>query len=664
MSDENNIETNPENNSKNSGENTLAIGREIIRKFVENLPHCAGVYRMLDTGGNPLYIGKAKSLKNRVSNYVNAAALNTRLQRMISLTKSMEFTPTRSEAEALLLEANLIKKFSPRYNVLLKDDKTFPYIFFSGEHDFPRISKYRGARAERGKYFGPFVSAGAVDEAITTLQKAFRLRPCTDNIFKNRTRPCLQYQIKRCSAPCVDYISKADYTELTRQAQDFLKGKSRQIQDELLKEMQSASEQMDYEKASVLRDRIKSLTQVQQQSKLSAAGLEDADIIALVRDAGEACVQIITFRAGQNYGSKNYFPSNTKDLSDGEILSSFIAQFYSGQPAPKLILVSAELEDRELLEEALETHINQPQRGEKHDLITQATASARDALMRHIAGGISQKAALLGVKELFNLPEIPKRIEVYDNSHIQGTNQVGVMIVAGVDGFIKGQYRKFDIGKHSSPNRGEAGRGAATQNEKKSHHNHISPHPNPPPNGEGIGGDDYAMLREVFTRRFKRLKDEPENTPDLVLIDGGLGQVSSAKQVFDELQISHIKYVGIAKGVDRNAGREWFFIDGKTPFQLPENDPTLYYLQRLRDEAHRFAIGAHRDKRSKTMQVSELDLITGIGASRKKALLHHFGSARAVAAASISEIGQVAGISQAVAKKIYQHFHGSFIATS
>jgi len=351
MSDENNIETN--------NENTLAIGREIIRKFVETLPHCAGVYRMLDAGGNPLYIGKAKSLKNRVSNYVNAAALNTRLQRMISLTKSMEFTPTRSEAEALLLEANLIKKFSPRYNVLLKDDKTFPYIFFSGEHDFPRISKYRGARAEKGKYFGPFVSAGAVDEAITTLQKAFLLRPCTDNIFKNRTRPCLQYQIKRCSAPCVDYISKADYAELTRQAQDFLKGKSRQIQDELLKEMQSASEKMDYEKASILRDRIKSLTQVQQQSKLSAAGLEDADIIALVRDAGEACVQIITFRAGQNYGSKNYFPSNTKDLSDGEILSSFLAQFYSGQPTPKLILVNTELEDRELLEEALSVNNSQ-----------------------------------------------------------------------------------------------------------------------------------------------------------------------------------------------------------------------------------------------------------------------------------------------------------------
>ena len=655
-------------------EQTLSAGRAVIKKFVDALPHCAGVYRMLDSAGTPLYIGKAKDLKNRVSNYVNAVALNTRLQCMISLTISMEFTPTRSEAEALLLEANLIKKFSPRYNVLLKDDKTFPYIFFSGEHDFPRISKYRGNRKEKGTFFGPFVSAGAVDEAITTLQKAFLLRPCTDNIFKNRTRPCLQYQIKRCSAPCVEYISKADYGLLVAQAEGFLKGKSRQIQEELVAKMQSSSKNLDYEKASILRDRIRSLTQVQQQSKLLGAGLEEADIIALARDGNEICIQITTFRGGQNYGSKSYFPSNTNDLSDAEILSSFIAQFYEAVATPKLILLNLELEDRELLEEAFSSspsplegegrgggclhsyktenystdgftpHASHfipngicvqplplkggavkivcPQRGEKHDLVVQAAKNARDALMRHIAGGISQKAAILSVKELFALPEIPKRIEVYDNSHIQGSHQVGAMIVAGVDGFIKGQYRKFNI------------------------ENSV---------GEG---DDYAMLKEVLTRRFKRLKDEPENTPDLVLIDGGLGQVGIARQVFAELGISHIKFVGIAKGVDRNAGREWFFEDGKSPFQLPENDPTLHYLQRIRDEAHRFAIGAHRDKRSKSMQVSELDLIAGIGAARKKALLHHFGSAKSVAAASITEIGQVTGISAKVAEQIYQHFHG------
>ena len=628
---------------------TLSAGLAVIKKFVEGLPHCAGVYKMLDAGGLPLYIGKAKDLKNRVGSYANALALNTRLQRMISLTCSMEFTPTRSEAEALLLEANLIKKFSPRYNVLLKDDKTFPYIFFSGEHDFPRISKYRGSRKEKGAYFGPFVSAGAVDEALTTLQKAFLLRPCTDNIFKNRTRPCLQYQIKRCSAPCASYISKADYGVLVAQAEGFLKGKSRQIQEELVKEMQEASENLDYEKASILRDRIRSLTQVQQQSKLSAAGLEEADIIVLTRDANEICIQITTFRGGQNYGSKNYFPSNTKDLSDGEILSSFIAQFYEAVASPKLILTNIELEDRELLEEALKTHINQPQRGEKHDLVVQAEKNARDALMRHIAGGISQKAAIMGVKELFFLPEIPKRIEVYDNSHIQGSHQVGAMIVAGVDGFIKGQYRKFSL---------SSVRAIGEAQDLKSQKGKLDPALVLRTPQDYKGGDDYAMLREVLTRRFKRLKDEPENTPDLVLIDGGLGQVSVARQVFSELDITHIKFVGIAKGVDRNAGREWFFEDGKSPFQLPENDPTLHYLQRIRDEAHRFAIGAHRDKRSKSMQVSELDLISGIGAARKKALLHHFGSAKSVAAASIADIGQVTGISAKVAEKIYQHFHG------
>lgn len=609
---------------------SLAEGRKIIKKYADELPHSSGVYRMIDANDNVLYVGKAKSLKNRVMNYVNTAALNTRLQRMISLTAKMEIITTRSEAEALLLEANLIKKYSPRYNILLKDDKSFPYIAFSGDHDFPRIYKHRGAKVGSGKYFGPFVSAGAVDEAVTLLEKAFLLRSCSDNVFKNRTRPCLQYQIKRCSAPCVDYISKENYSKLVRQSQDFLSGKSRQIQEELLKDMQAASDAMEYEKASIMRDRIRSITQVQQQNKFSAAAVDDADIVALARFGDDCCVQIFSFRGGSNYGSKNYFPSNVKEHSDGEIISSFIAQFYQTQPVPKLILVSEQVADSELLEEALRLNTDYsvsiacPQRGEKKELIEQAQRNAREALLRHISTNISQKSALQGVKELFGLSEIPKRIEVYDNSHISGTNQVGAMIVAGEEGFIKNQYRKFDI-----------------KNELMSK------------------GDDYAMLHEVLTRRFKRLKEEKDNKPDLVLIDGGAGQLGVATQVFSDLGISDIVYVGIAKGEDRNAGREHFFMVGKDAYQLPVGDPVLHYLQRLRDEAHRFAIGAHRNKRSKTMQVSELDAIVGIGAARKKALLHHFGSARAVAAASIEEIGQVEGISKEKAKIIHAHFHGS-----
>ena len=617
-----------------SSELSLAEGRKIVKSYADELSHSAGVYRMLDASDNTLYVGKAKSLKNRVMNYVNTSALNTRLQRMISMTAKMEIISTRNEAEALLLEANLIKKYSPRYNILLKDDKSFPYIYISDDHNFPSISKHRGAKTGKGKYFGPFVSAGAVDETITLLQKAFLLRNCSDNIFKNRTRPCLQYQIKRCSAPCVDYINKPDYAELHRQAQDFLSGKSRQIQEELLQEMKEASEAQDYEKAGEIRDRIRHLTQVQQQSKLGGSSLEDADLIALVRDnnntGDNCCLQIFSFRGGRNYGNKNYFPANIREHGNSEIISNFIAQFYRTQPIPKLILISEEVEDVHVLEEALRlitdyaVSIVCPKRGEKLELMELALRNAREALMRHLSASLSQKAVLAGVQELFGLDDIPKRIEVYDNSHISGTNQVGAMIVAGVDGFIKNQYRKFDI-----------------------------------KNPATTGGDDYAMLREVLTRRFKRLQEEPENKPDLVLIDGGAGQLGIATQVFEELGINDIIYVGIAKGEDRNAGREHFFMRGREPFQLPENDAVLHYLQRLRDEAHRFAIGAHRNKRSKSMQVSELDLIAGIGASRKKALLYHFGSARAVAAASIEEIGRVTGISKEKAKIIYQYFHGN-----
>lgn len=620
-----------------TSQSSLKSGREIIKKYADELSHSSGVYLMLDAKNNTLYVGKAKSLKNRVMSYATNIALNARLQRMISLTAKMEFITTRCEAEALLLEANLIKKYSPRYNVLLKDDKFFPYILFSGDNDFPRISKHRGAKSEKGKYFGPFISAGAVDDTITTLQKAFLLRPCSDNIFKNRTRPCLQYQIKRCSAPCVGYITKPDYAKLTRQAQDFLAGKNRQIQEELLAEMQAASNVQDYEKASIIRDRIRSLTQVQQQGKLGISNITDADFIALARADDICCIQLFSFRAGYNYGSKNYFPNNTQEHSTSEIISSFIAGFYQKQFVPKLILVSELPDDVGLLEEALRLHsgyaveISCPQRGEKHEFMEMALGNARDSLARHQISNISQKSVLLGVQKLFALEQIPKRIEVYDNSHISGTSQVGAMIVAGEDGFIKNQYRKFDI-KVCPP--------------------HL-------PKGEGIsGGDDYAMLREVLTRRFKRLPEEQANKPDLVLIDGGAGQLGIATQVFAELGINDIVYVGIAKGIDRNAGREWFYMPNRESFQLPKDDAVLHYLQRLRDEAHRFAIGTHRNKRSKSMQVSELDMIDGIGAKRKKALLHHFGSARATAAASIEEIAQVEGIGKDRAKIIYQHFHG------
>lgn len=623
---------------------SFADGRKIIKTYADGLPHSAGVYRMLDTNDNTLYVGKAKSLKNRVMNYVNNSALNTRLQRMISMTAKMEIITTRSEAEALLLEANLIKKYSPRYNILLKDDKSFPYIYISSDHDFPSISKHRGAKSGKGKYLGPFVSAGAVDETITLLQKIFLIRNCSDNIFKNRTRPCLQYQIKRCSAPCVDYINKDDYAEHIRQAYIFLSGKSRELQEEMLEEMQAASAAQDYEKAGQLRDRVRYLTQVQQQSKLGGNAIEDADLIALVRDdngnGGNCCIQIFSFRGGRNFGSKHYFPTNIIEHSNGEIISNFIGRFYQAQPAPKLILVSEELEDATLLEEALRLNndhavsIVHPQRGEKSELMEQALRNAREALLRHLSMNISQKAVLTSVQELFALEDIPKRIEVYDNSHISGTNQVGAMIVAGMDGFIKNQYRKFDIKGLTLPN---------------------------PPPGEGIikGGDDYAMLREVLMRRFKRLQEEPGNKPDLVLIDGGAGQLSIATQVFQEMGITDIVYVGIAKGEDRNAGREHFFMPGREPFQLPVGDPVLHYLQRLRDEAHRFAIGAHRNKRSKSMQISELDSIEGIGAVRKKALLHHFGSVREVAAASMEEIARVKTIGRDKAKIIYQHFHGN-----
>ena len=598
------------------------------------MPESAGVYRMISGDGNVLYVGKAKNLRARVSSYLQVEAMNTRLQRMVSQTASMEIVSTRSEAEALLLEANLIKKYAPRYNILLRDDKSFPYIFFSGDHEFSRISKHRGAKTAKGKYFGPFVSAGAVNETITLLQKAFLLRPCSDNVFKNRTRPCLQYQIKRCSAPCVGKIGKEDYAKLVEQAMAFLSGKSTQIQEELIAQMQELSNMMHYEKAQVIRDRIRALAAVQQQHGITATNIGDADIIALARGAGDqCCIQMFSFRGGRNYGTKTWFPTQTQAHSDSEVLQNFIGQFYQSQPVPGLILTSVLLGEASLIEEALRLHTDYkveivcPMRGEKRDLVELALKNAHEALAREAAVHQTQRSVLEGVQRLFGLEDLPRRIEVYDNSHISGTNAVGGMIVAGQEGFMPNHYRHFNI-----------------------------------KNTELTPGDDYGMLREVLTRRFKRLQENIGTgqalVPDLVLIDGGAGQLSVATAVFEELGVQGIPYAGIAKGPDRNAGREQFFLPDREPFQLPPDDPVLHYLQRLRDEAHRFAIGTHRAKRSKAMQTSELDAIPSIGPARKKALLHHFGSAKAVSAASMEEISKVEGISHSMAKVIYEYFHG------
>jgi len=612
---------------------TLPIlsGADTIRSYLRDMPTASGVYRMLDKEGNVLYVGKAKNLKNRVSNYVSASGLSSRILRMISLTSSMEIVTTRNEAEALMLESNLIKKLKPRFNILLRDDKSFPYILFAEDHGFPQITKHRGAKTIKGKYFGPFASVGAVNETLALLQKAFLLRPCSDNYFKNRTRPCLQYQIKRCSAPCVDYISKAEYAELVLQAQDFLYGKNREIQEQLTKQMQSLSEQMEYEKAAVLRDRIAALTRIQHEQNMISASLPDADIIALARSGDHACIQVFFFRGGQNFGNRSYFPVHTEDATEGEILSAFITQFYQEQLPPHTLLISHPLPDTALLLEFFalkdegKIEIACPVKGEKKAIMERAVANAKEALVRHISQNAANEAMLKRVGELFGLLQTPRRIEVYDNSHIAGSYMVGAMICATNQGFDKKHYRRFNI--------------------KRS---------------ETVAGDDYAMMYEVLTRRFKRLQKEEAliegSYPDLVLIDGGEGQLNVATKVFAELDINSVPYVAISKGVDRNAGREWFHQPAKVPFQLPVNDPVLHYLQRLRDEAHRFAIGSHRIKRSNAIRVSALDEIPLIGADRKRALLQHFGSSKGVEQASLEELQQVAGISKKIAENIYHFF--------
>ncbi len=623
---------------------TLAAGIAVIKAHVKTLPRAPGVYRMIDAKGDVVYVGKARFLRNRVSSYTQTPRLTTRLMRMVAATASMEFVVTGSEAEALLLESNLIKKFRPRFNVMLKDDKSFPYILIRRDHPWPQLVKHRGARQPGGDYFGPFASAGAVNRTLYALQRAFPLRSCSDAIFANRTRPCLQYQIKRCTAPCTNYIGHDDYNALVNEVRDFLSGRSRQVQETLSRRMESASTELDFERAAVFRDRIKALTQIQSHQSINNLDIEEADVFALHANGPQACIQVFFLRGGQNLGNRPYFSTVGADADEGEVLSSLIGQFYTNRPPPKLILVSHALPEAELLENALsldrdyKVKIARPQRGPRADLMALALANAREALARRAAESSTQRKLLEGLAALLGLEQTPERIEVYDNSHIQGSDAVGAMIVAGPDGFMKNAYRKFNIRTAIADAEGVA-------------------------EGKGITpGDDYGMMREVFNRRFARaLKEDPDRSkgqwPDLVIIDGGAGQLAQAQQVLADLGISELCIVSIAKGPDRNAGRERFFVPGKPPFSLEPRNPLLYFLQRLRDEAHRFAIGTHRDRRSRAIATSPLDEVAGIGAARKRALLLHFGSAKAVANAKLVDLEAVPGISSVVARKVYDHFH-------
>jgi len=630
----------------------IARGVAVLRAALRNVPASPGVYRMLDRKGDALYVGKARNLKSRVQNYTHAAGLSNRLRRMVAETAALEIVVAATEAEALLLECNLIKRLMPRYNVLLRDDKSFPFIHLSAGHDFPQLTKFRGARDKPGAYFGPFASAGAVNRTLVALQKAFLLRSCSDSMFANRTRPCLLYQIKRCSAPCVGRIGREDYARLIEQGQLFLSGRSDDIQQGLAVEMEKAAETLDFEAAALIRDRIRALSLVQGHQDIHVAGIVDADVIAAYQAGGQTCVQVFFFRGGHNWGNRAYFPSHDRQLAAPEVLSAFVGQFYDNRLKPPLVLLSHPLVEQDLVAEALSLRggrvkLAVPQRGDKKKLVDRIAAAAREALGRRLAESASQRQLLDGVATAFGMEGPLARIEVYDNSHIQGSHAVGAMIVAGPEGLMKNAYRKFTI-------RGVRGAGDAHPPEARA--------PVGFSDGAQAGGDDYAMMREVFHRRFGRaLKEDPERDrglwPDLVLIDGGQGQLSTAQAVLGELGIDDVAIVGIAKGPDRNAGRERFFLPGRPPFSLEPRDPVLYFLQRLRDEAHRFVIGAHRAKRAKAIGHSPLDEIPGIGARRKQALLHHFGSARAVARGGLAEIERVTGISKAIAKKVYDHFH-------
>ncbi|MFN3312120.1 MAG: excinuclease ABC subunit UvrC [Hyphomonas sp.] len=611
-------------------------GVDVIRENLKHLPPRPGVYRMFGETGEALYVGKARDLKARVSNYTRMGGHTQRIARMISLTRTMEFVVTETETEALLLEASLVKSLKPRFNVLLRDDKSFPYILIRRNHAAPQIKKYRGSKQDEGDYFGPFASAGAVMRTLDTLQKAFLLRTCEDSVYSARTRPCMLHQIKRCAAPCVGLISEAEYTALADQAADFLRGKAGDLQKRLAAEMETAAEAMEFETAARLRDRIRALAHVRASQDVNPDGIEEADVFAIAVEGGVSCVQVFFIRAGQNWGASAHFPRHERDQTAEEILSAFLVQFYDKRPPPRLILVNELPDQSALIEEALSLkagrrlELRRPERGSKRDLMTQAERNASEALTRKLADSASQERLLAEVQKVFDLPAPPERIEVYDNSHIQGTNAVGGMVVAGPEGFRKQAYRKFNI-----------------------------------KDTELTPGDDYGMMREVMRRRFARALKEKEagnvaDWPDLVLIDGGLGQLSATVETLAELGLTpqDVTLVSIAKGVDRNAGREQFFRPGRAPFRLPENAPVLYYLQRLRDEAHRWAIGAHRAKRSADIAKSPLDEIEGIGPTRKKALLHHFGSARGVSRAKVADLMEVDGVNEALAIRIHGHFHG------
>lgn len=612
---------------------TQLTGYARIAAYLRTIDGSPGVYRMLDAESRVLYVGKARNLRARVSNYARPGNHSGRIARMIDETASMMFLTTRTETEALLLEQNLIKQLKPRYNVLLRDDKSFPNILISGDHDFPRIEKHRGAKKKKGNYFGPFASAGAVNRTLNTLQRAFLLRNCSDSEYESRTRPCLQHQIKRCAAPCVGKIAQEDYKQLVKDAERFLTGKSTEMQSTLAARMNQASEDMEFEKAAALRDRIKALTQVQTAQGINPRGVTEADVIALHRDGGQACVQVFFIRANQNWGNRDYYPRVSGDEDATEVMQAFIGQFYGDREPPRMLLLSHGLDDEDLVTQALsekagrKVEILVPQRGEKAELVSGAARNARESLGRKMSEAATQGRLLRGLQEAFDLPQVPQRVEVYDNSHIQGAFAVGAMIVAGPEGFDKNQYRKFNIkGDDLTP------------------------------------GDDFGMMKEVLTRRFKRLlKEDPDRElgtwPGLLLIDGGAGQVNAVREIMNELGVGDVPMVGVAKGLDRDQGKEEFHRTGKRVMALQRNDPVLYFVQRMRDEAHRFAIGTHRAKRSKAIGATPLDDVPGVGATRKRALLQHFGSAKAVGRAALADLKAVDGISANMAETIYGYFN-------
>lgn len=622
-------------------EGPLAVGRAAIEHAVRLAPTSPGVYRMLNAAHDVLYVGKAKNVKKRLSSYARPTGQVMRIARMIAATSVVEIISTATETEALLLEANLIKQLRPRFNVQLRDDKSFPYILMTGDHWAPQINKHRGAQSRPGRYFGPFASVGAVNRTITALQRAFLVRSCTDSFFESRTRPCLLYQIRRCSGPCTGEIDFPGYTELVREATDFLSGKSRAVKKLLADEMERASEELAFETAALYRDRLAALSAIQSQQGINPRTVEEADVFAIHQEGGYSCVEVFFFRTGQNWGNRAYFPKAEKSFTPEEVLGSFLAQFYEDKPPPRLVLLSHSIEESDLLASALsvkagfKVEVSTPQRGEKKELIVHAQTNAREALGRKLADTATQARLLEGMVTALSLPKAPQRIEVYDNSHIQGSNPVGAMIVAGPDGFIKNQYRKFNI------------------------------------KSEGITpGDDFAMMKEVLQRRFKRLLAPPTDGeaakrkdddvplwPDLVIIDGGRGQLNAVKEIFDELKLTDVTLMSVAKGPDRNAGRETLFMPGREAIKLEPRDPVLYFIQRLRDEAHRFVIGSHRTLRKKDIREAGLQEIPGIGPTRKRALLHHFGTLKQIERASIGDLGKVPGISAESARKIFDFFH-------